>query len=340
MKRYSRKKKQSRKLLTKDVPARRNAQHKIKSRKLQPLKRKFSVKRKQTRQKQKTVWHVTSTSETHQGRRQYQEDRLFIIEDSFKNHPHIKLYLVCDGHGSPGTGHVCSDFVSKKYVEEFINEINKKKSKNPNIKTIMQKSLCATIHAWDKHVFGDRKRQELDDKEKVDDYFKNIDYKNYIAKGLDSGTTLVAVVVDTLKKQIHTLHIGDSRFVSCVNGKIISTFDHGVPKHNRQVGKFIVRNIDDRVEGDLSMSRSIGDFSIELLGRIIHDGDYNIYKNLDQKNFQFVVASDGLFEQVDNHSLFLNPFKTSQELVNLIGEHNFDDNTSFIIVDVNEVNKE
>ncbi|EAX95216.1 Leucine Rich Repeat family protein [Trichomonas vaginalis G3] len=152
------------------------------------------------------------------------------------------------------------------------------------------------------------------------------------------GTTLVAI----LKKedQILCFNLGDSRAIIVkMDGSIFPlTYDHkpdGIEEFDRirEKGGFV---IDKRTSGILSMSRSLGDFSVRGIISTPSVIEYKAQPN----DFRIVIACDGLYDVMTNEEIGLvvaseeNVHRCSATLRNLAFTRMSQDNISVIVIDV------
>jgi serine/threonine protein phosphatase PrpC len=123
-----------------------------------------------------------------------------------------------------------------------------------------------------------------------------------------SGSTCVVVMVTP--SHIICANAGDSRAVLRRNGKTLPlSFDHkpnNIPEHERitTAGGFVKSK---RVDGDLAVSRGLGDFSYKSnesktveLQKVIPDPEFVIYpRNPEQDEFM-ILACDGIWDVATN----------------------------------------
>ena len=191
-----------------------------------------------------------------QGRRDYMEDNITFIKNN-----NIQFSSIYDGHG----GKECSLFLKKYLYKYFCLEFNK----NISIKRCFINS------------------------------YKKI-HKSFYYKKIKSGSTCNSMFINKKKNKYYIANVGDSRAILCSNKNTIKqiTKDH---KPNNSYEKKLIYSKggfvkDNRVDGILAMSRSIGDRSLsEHLSQIpdIYTGS--------TKNIKFIVqASDGLYDVLSN----------------------------------------
>lgn len=193
------------------------------------------------------------------GRRKYMEDNLLIINN-------VKHYisLVLDGHG----GKECSEFIKKNFYNIFLEK--------ENIYKRYSKILYETI-------------------KKINNLFLKSSQK--------SGSTLNLLFINKNTKKYYVLNVGDSRcLVNYNNGQIkqISN-DHrlNIEKERDRIylkGGVIINN---RVNGMLGMSRSLGDKNLSKIISSKPDLYFGYIKNIKY----FIQGTDGVFDYINNNEL-------------------------------------
>jgi serine/threonine protein phosphatase PrpC len=196
-----------------------------------------------------------------QGRRHYMEDRIII-----KMNKTNCFFSILDGHG----GSSCADFMKKNLYPIFLME--RKKFKN-NI----QKSLLNT--------------------------YINAD-NLFLKQNLKSGSTACSLFINNNTKKFYVANTGDSRIILYANNKIIQlSIDHkpSIPKEQHRIyrnGGFIKNN---RLNGILAMTRSLGDINLKNKGLICYPDI--ITSKITQNIKYFVIASDGLYDVMTNSQI-------------------------------------
>eukprot|EP00933_Yihiella_yeosuensis_P019704 TRINITY_DN1591_c0_g1_i7.p1 TRINITY_DN1591_c0_g1~~TRINITY_DN1591_c0_g1_i7.p1 ORF type:complete len:465 (-),score=71.55 TRINITY_DN1591_c0_g1_i7:389-1783(-) len=131
------------------------------------------------------------------------------------------------------------------------------------------------------------------------------------------GSTAVVAAVDFLSREVIVANVGDSRAILIREGKAISlTEDHkpeNAGERNRiraAGGKVIKMGPCHRVDGNLNLSRALGDFNLKSNLALPADKQKVIaYPDITRTAFKggpgelLVVACDGLFERLSNQDL-------------------------------------
>jgi len=263
-----------------------------------------------------------------QGRREYQEDR-WVVETNLAKCAHLTLCVVCDGHG----GTECSTFLVRQYPLHLAKEIQQQQEQAASIKRasftrLLGIALEKCIQDWDKYCFGDDYGTIVDDKSKKA-FFDKIDLVKYHKDGKIAGSTLVAMLINTRNSKAYLIHIGDSRCAYLLGNTIAQTIDDNVKirtKEQRPGFEFDVE--DGRLQGDLSMESAVGDNTVELYGVVKRN--YHVQKiKFAKKAFRAVIASDGLFDVLNNQQALYEPYphadaiakKANDVMVDLREEH-------------------
>lgn len=251
------------------------------------------------------------------GRREYMEDYYFMREYS-----DYGLYFVCDGHVGKETSFYIKKFMPIYIAYEFkkLKKRNKTTSKS-DIKKIIY-TCCLRIE------------------------------KEILSQPHNAGSTLIMIFV--VKKQAYIVNIGDSR---CVvynkNNKSIKDLsnDHKpnrIDEHARiksNGGVIFFDGFTHRVHYDvgasgLAMSRAIGDKSYKLISQVV-SAVPEIITHTIQKDDLFIIASDGLWDVIDNKFLksFLNTnldeneyTKTATKLVKIAYDKGSGDNITTLLI--------
>lgn len=265
----------------------------------------------------------------HIGSRQYQEDRVLVVEH-FGNLQHFTLCMVCDGHGGDQT----SEFLIHEYPQQLHRifdqyRILHKKNKQREAKTstkedrvvrMMGVALERCISMWDEKCFGPDAQQLRKDAVFKDDnardvfYRQHVDKKKWEREGLVAGSTLNCMIVDCKKKRAHIINIGDSRTAWIIGDKTIGqTIDHNVKRKIDPTKGLECGVIDGRLEGVLAMSHAIGDNDRELFGKVKRD--YDCYMiNFQGSDFRAVTATDGLFDERTNQQLLYDTYEDATDI--------------------------
>ena len=129
------------------------------------------------------------------------------------------------------------------------------------------------------------------------------------AKGLpdDSGSTAVCVLVTPT--HVTCASVGDSRAVLCRGGRAIALSEDHKPENEAEKARIVAAGghvENNRVNGQLAMSRAIGDFSYKANAAlppheqlVIHVPDVVTHERTAEDSF-VVVACDGIFDVLSN----------------------------------------
>lgn len=243
------------------------------------------------------------TAFSHIGQRDSQEDRFSITELS-KTHT---LFTVCDGHG----GDACVEFVIDNFPNVFKRHYAESKAKSPNIDKIFAKSVQEIIDTWDTKCLG--KEHGIVDEATKRAFFEKLDIETYSRKGYESGCTLTAVFLNLDKRKFHVCNLGDSRAAWQLNNVITASKDHKVPA-TWEVPGFKTWIEDERLQGDLAMSCSIGDLTADLTGVVGRKPDISSV-SFGKNECTIIVGSDGLFDEVSSQEALFREITEAKELL-------------------------
>lgn len=211
-----------------------------------------------------------------QGMREYMEDT-FVTEENIL--PGINLYAVFDGHG----GDYVSEYLKDNFMATFKRNLETEKESIENLMINTLKSLVVNMDQLQAKTCG--------------------------------STCLIALVYN---KILYIFNIGDCRAI--INDGFETThqisFDHKPNKESEkkrieELGGFITYNDVPRVNGNLAVSRSIGDFYLHPL--VTWSPELTIM-NLTPANNILVLASDGVWDVLTNNyvmQIILETMKTS-----------------------------
>lgn len=207
---------------------------------------------------------ITWTSLQNQGSRNYMEDEFVLVPNFYKD---FDLAAVFDGHG----GSYVSEFCAKNIQTVLLRCIDQN---NGNIrKALMQ---C----------------------------FQDLDDKLDVSKSHSTGSTCLVILCDG-KQHMWVANSGDSRAVMSKNTKgcVILSKDHkpDAPDEKKRIednGGFIMHYGVWRVNGELAVSRSIGDKRYRPL--VIATPDVKRVKMDPRENSMVILATDGLWDVVKN----------------------------------------
>lgn len=256
------------------------------------------------------------THKSLQGKRPYNEDRLFIFlnqKGEKPNLPKLNLFCVFDGHG----GDKVSQYLKDNFYKLILNEKEFPLTENRII------SICDTMQ-------------------------KNINEQKFG----EIGST-ACILIQYCDDKFQVINIGDSK-VSCIkNNKCMSLCRIHKPnmiyekERIDKINKTAIKKQEIYDDGgvyrivDLSVSRSFGDSYANPY--VIHEPD--IY-NYNEKFDYIVLGSDGVWDEMTDDEVYhfinnnINKSRNiSEELANYaINVKNSDDNTSVIILDFNKKN--
>lgn len=258
------------------------------------------------------VSHVTDI-----GLREYMEDRLdvrVIGSDGL-------LMTICDGHG----GSACANFVIKRYPLVVAERLSAKQKKRPL--TIMKEALKQVSDDWDHLSFNGSPAPKTSEARQK--FFEGR-RKSKRNTSLMSGTTLLSCYLETSRRQCHVLNLGDSRAAWQLGHTVSSTRDHKPNQEDvsaiRGFNTWVEMDEDvPRLNGDLSVGRSIGDNTPVLSGCILRE-PYTYVVKYPHHTLKLILASDGLWDEVgDIQQLF-----TSTSAEAFIKDHTTSDNLSVI----------
>lgn len=212
----------------------------------------------------------------HRNLREYMEDNYAWVVDPVKKHG---LFLLCDGHGG--------NEIAKRAVEELPKLFM-------DVMTILPVGIWPA--AW---------RQVVMD---WDQSMKKIKW------GGRSGATMAVLLWSCALGRAWTLHLGDSRIVcwspslsyalqkqTTVASTLTATKDHSTDdsvevKGVYERGGFVSSNANDtsRVNGELAMTRALGDFLLKPA--VSNDPDIAELPEWISAGWSAVIASDGLWD--------------------------------------------
>ena len=264
------------------------------------------------------------------GKRQYQEDRIAIESpiDLDGINEHLHFFGVLDGHG----GSKCVDYCKQHIIVFTKEEIKKQRSLQlkEDIPMILQTVIARLVKGWDDISLSDKSHEIVDDDSKSR-FFKTLDMETYC----DSGTTLCCLIVSNTGS-IYIANLGDSRCVIDIPSHILmSTRDHSVPtklSHALQILPFKVIIKDNRLQNDLAMTHSIGDNTEQLVGVVCRTPDISTVQiPTKAMNVNIILATDGLFDNLDMTTMFLDEHDNAQNYIDTIVGGG-DDNISLIYI--------
>lgn len=222
------------------------------------------------------------------------------------------IFGVCDGHGGDFTSGFAADnflgiFALNPRLKQYAALSTDDQGDVPGI-ALLRSALRETFSALDKEI---RKKQNqknditwkvADDSDSAEDYLKKR------SKLERSGSTCIVVMVTP--SHIICANTGDSRAILQRNGKVLPlSFDHkpnNIPELQRinNAGGFVKSR---RVDGDLAVSRALGDFSYKKQDKlstnkqkVIPEPEFVIYPRKFEQDEFMVLACDGVWDVATN----------------------------------------
>lgn len=226
-----------------------------------------------------------------QNGRGYMEDFCKII-DNFNGNPNLALYVLVDGHGGSEAAIFCKDRfpeILKEYLLETSGKIN-------------EKSFIDCVKSLSFEM-------------------KGYDWSGY--QGTTMNIVLVVKVYDIIsgdKISIHSANVGDSRTVLLNEFQATRmSYDHKASdlEEKRRIEKAGGSVFGDRLMGQLALSRSLGDFEYCSLGLISSPYYQSATVKLNGVSTFLIVASDGLWDVINDDELPNHLKKSSFDTQNL-----------------------
>ncbi len=230
--------------------------------------------------------------------RKYMEDYTKVI-DKFAGNKNIGLFCIFDGHGGKET----SSFLVDKLPEVIESNIRK-------LGTLKDAQLIenALINSF----------------EEVDSMIG----KSYWGDETGSTASVILTLKYTSKLVIYSANIGDSRsayFNISKNEIIRLTYDHKATDSSEiqivKANNGLIYN--NRVEGQLAITRAFGDFNLKNNKKLISSVPYIKRLEIDIttaiKNSFIVMASDGVWDVLEDDDVF-NLCKINCDDTNIIAE--------------------
>lgn len=246
----------------------------------------------------------SSKLEQNENFRQYMEDYLVTIA-GFNKTSLCYLFCIFDGHGGKETAEFCSK----------------------HFPTILQKKIITKPYDVEDCLEQSFLSMEKELEKKRDKY-------------LEVGNTATVAYIDN--KVLWVANVGDS---SCLLvGKNKASFvsiddDFANKEEIKRVEKLGGKIIDERLEGELAVSRSIGDFGLKGKGLICTPHIKKIV--LDANSRYCILASDGIWDDLGPEDVLKicnekkEPDAIVNELVKKALESGSEDNISCIVVQLN-----
>ena len=252
------------------------------------------------------------------------------------NNSSLDIFGVFDGHG----GKEVSQFVKNHFIHEFMNNQN---TKLENFQT----SLIETFLKMDELLKSPKGKEELillnkisrkedDEQDKKNKKNNNKDlYKMLDPKGAEdcdianiTGCTACVFVINEKNKKIYFANAGDSRAVICKNGIGYQMSHDHKPDSSKEKNRIYKSGgwvNEGRIQGNLNLSRSLGDFEYKQDKRlnpkeqmITAYPEINIEIIDDSCEF-IILACDGIWDCL-----------TPQEACDYVRSHLYDQKTGFL----------
>ena len=244
----------------------------------------------------KNVGSYSQAGKSEDGFTKVNQDSFLVLQSEY-NLKDFNIFCVMDGHGN--NGHLVSRYLMK-YINLFFKNNKKINASNQNEDSIYQRLKKSDYHIL-RRLFRHAER-DLHKKSKIDANF--------------SGTT--CVMVAQIGDRFICANIGDSRAIMIKTGNEIVPLSIDQKPDDPEESKRIVQNGGEisqyeedgeksgpyriwkkgEVYPGIAMSRSVGDFIATSLG-VVPEAKF-IEEKIDQDCKFIVVASDGIWEFIDN----------------------------------------
>jgi serine/threonine protein phosphatase PrpC len=245
---------------------------------------------------------------THQGARQYMEDRHIIVENIFRGY---SLYAIFDGHGGSDVADICKN----------------------NIVNVLKRNLATT------NVLTDIR-------EVLNNVFVDLSALIPPDKGYICGTTCLLVLKHT--NHAWVANCGDSRGIMNYMDTVVElSTDHkpGTPAERSRIETLggYVSAVDGvpRVSGELAVSRSLGDSRYHPY--VVFTPEIRYFPFTSSNRFM-VLATDGLWDVMSNmdvvrfvnQSLAYNPVENTAWMLmkHAYEVKNAEDNMTIVVVTI------
>lgn len=219
------------------------------------------------------------------GWRTTMEDAHICEMDIKDNGDDISIFGVFDGHGGIEVAKLCEEF----FVKEFKKTQSYKDKK-------YKEALTETFKRMDKFM------EEEEGLKKMADYRKDDQSDNKEKEETSAGCAAIVTVLT--KTSIIVANAGDCRCMLCENDKVVEmSHDHkpNVPEEKARIEKAGGKVNDGRVNGNLNLTRAIGDLEYKKDPELNSDSQL-IIPNPDileypRSNISFLVMGcDGIWE--------------------------------------------
>lgn len=255
-----------------------------------------------------------------QGWRPSQEDAHVAEKLDSSFFPATVLFGVLDGHGGSEVSHLASHFLVKD-----VNECGKRQTVKDGCSTSVEKALSEALPRLDQRI----RRGPWPGLGKL--------IPTILHPFTLIGCTACVAAVDFARREVVVANIGDSRAMLVRDGKACPLSEDHKPENTiernriRTAGGQVVRKGHCfRVDGNLNLSRALGDFHLKANSalpaekqKIIANPDFNKSNFIGGQRELLVVACDGIFERCTNQQvadLIWPRFKRGESLVD-IGKH-------------------
>jgi serine/threonine protein phosphatase PrpC len=334
--------------------------------------------------------HVNCAVSVMQGRREYMEDRHLVEmelgtvvaaadDNGVEDH---SLFAVFDGHG----GSWCSEFLKQNFVPTFLRspamiKYRALKKKGPQSRSdvkgiqLLKEAFVHTFQQLDKDFYTEsqkvdwKKRQPVNTEKNQEICSSSSSASVELSPAERSGST--AVVVLLTPSHMIAANVGDSRAILRRHGKVYPlSFDHK-PHHIPERLRILraggtVKN--KRVDGELAVSRALGDFTLKqkpiqdddtknntksdkpkdsfstrALSKVIAIPEFVVYPRVPTADEFFILACDGVWDVASNDrcSDFVQSLLSegevdlgniAEEALNVCWDRKSGDNMTFILV--------
>lgn len=216
------------------------------------------------------------------------EDRFCILVSFPNNNQNKSIFAIFDGHG----GYQISNYLMDNFLN-FFNKISEKYN-NQNYEKILEKTFSH-----------------------CDDEIKKIQG----SQKMGSTATIILLVkeMDQIlgkQKVIYCANLGDSncRLFNCHGYKKI-TYEHRCSDEmeEKRIKKGNGSIINGRIGGNISVTRSLGDYNMRDYGLISEPYINKVLFNDNEKNF-LVLATDGVWDFLNEEELFYSSINNENSL--------------------------
>eukprot|EP01016_Furgasonia_blochmanni_P050341 TRINITY_DN776_c0_g2_i2.p1 TRINITY_DN776_c0_g2~~TRINITY_DN776_c0_g2_i2.p1 ORF type:complete len:337 (+),score=100.29 TRINITY_DN776_c0_g2_i2:71-1081(+) len=206
--------------------------------------------------------------------------------------PDVSVFGVFDGHG----GREVARFTERHFIEELL--------KNQNFKLAnYDKALEETFLKMDELLLTPEGKRELSQ-------IKNEDEKG--DGGMDSYAGCTANVVLIAKNIVYCANAGDSRAVLCSKGQAVELSNDHKPELDKERDRVVKAGgyiSDGRINGNLNLSRAIGDLEYKKNSSLKVDQQLIIafpeikVRTLTEDDKFIIMGCDGIWETMTNQKI-------------------------------------